>query len=77
MLLLKSSGLTMNFLYLFALAVFPFCALSDIFAHKLSNGQTKLAGSSFGVLGIDATFDYVVSKPMFYSSHLPGLLTRI
>ncbi|MCJ1316773.1 hypothetical protein MMC15_002094 [Xylographa vitiligo] len=50
----------MNFLYLFALAVFPSCALSDIFAHKLSNGQTKLAGSSFGVLGIDATFDYVI-----------------
>ena len=25
-----------------------------------SNGQTKLVGSSFGVLGLNKTFDYVV-----------------
>lgn len=32
----------------------------DIFAYTGNNGQTKLVGSSFGQIGVNATFDYVV-----------------
>ena len=65
----------MNFLYLLALTLFPSGVLSDLFVYKLPNGQTKLAGSSFGLLGVDATFDYVVRNPMLDSSQPGGLLT--
>ena len=64
-LLTLSRCLTMNFLYLLPLTLFPSGVLSDFFAYKQQNGQTKLAGSSFGVLGIDAAFDYVVSSVTF------------
>lgn len=37
----------------------PF-AQSAIFGFTQQNGRTRLVGSSFGVLGINATFDYVV-----------------
>lgn len=31
------------------------------------NGRTRLLGSSFGVLGLNATFDYVVRKRLLLS----------
>lgn len=41
-----------------------FYLLSDVsatvFEYSQVNGRTRLTGSSFGVLGINATFDYVV-----------------
>ena len=71
-----SSCLAMNFLYLLALTLFPSGVVSDLFAYTLPNGQTKLAGSSFGLLGVDATFDYVVRNPIVDSSQRGGLLTE-
>lgn len=65
----------MNFLYLLPLTLFPSGVLSDLFAYTLPNGQTKLVGSSFGLLGVDATFDYVVRNPILDSSQPGGLLT--
>ncbi|MCJ1381062.1 hypothetical protein MMC17_004171 [Xylographa soralifera] len=50
----------MNLLILLAFFIFPYIAFSDIFVFQQPNGQTKLAGSLFGVLGINATFDYVI-----------------
>ncbi len=71
-----SSHLVMNFLYLLPLALFPSGTLSDFFAYKQPNGQTKLAGSSFGLLGVNATFDYVVRSLVFDPSRSVGLLTE-
>ncbi|MCJ1390735.1 hypothetical protein MMC18_003596 [Xylographa bjoerkii] len=50
----------MNFFTLLAFCIFPYIAFSDLFAFQEPSGQTKLAGSSFGVLGFNATFDYVI-----------------
>lgn len=42
---------------------FSCCLLSCAaeWGYYQENGQTKLLGSSFGTLGMNATFDYVVS----------------
>lgn len=34
---------------------------SELTGYSQINGQTRLLGSSFGILGTNATFDYVVS----------------
>ncbi|KAL9022345.1 MAG: hypothetical protein Q9185_000460 [Variospora sp. 1 TL-2023] len=41
-----------------AFALVALCAGQDFFTQQ--NGRTRLLGSSFGVLGINATFDYVI-----------------
>ena len=46
-------------LLLACIQFFPF-VWSSFGYIKQANGKTKLVGSSFGVLGINATFDYVV-----------------
>lgn len=79
-LLSLSSCLTINFPYLLALALFAsglFASgsVSNLFACKQPNGQTKLAGSSSGFVGVDAPFDYVTSSLTFDPSQHPGLLT--
>lgn len=38
------------------------CAHAALFGTYQVNGQTRLVGTSFGILGINATFDYVVSR---------------
>ena len=49
-------------LSLLALCVYPLVTISVPFGYTQVNGVTKLLGSSFGVIGIDTTFDYVVSS---------------
>ena len=49
---------------LLALVVYLPTVLTSSSGSFLSNGQTQLTGSSFGILGNDATFDYVVRVPV-------------
>ena len=46
---------------LLALSATPFVVLSGPLGYTQVNGVTRLFGTSFGVIGIDETFDYVVS----------------
>ena len=41
------------------------------------NGQTRVLGSSFGLLGTNATFDYVVSTTNLQLSREHGFLTLL
>ena len=43
-----------------ALTVFAPCACAGIPGYTQVNGVTRLLGSSFGVPGLNLTFDYVV-----------------
>ncbi|SLM40204.1 Glucose-methanol-choline oxidoreductase, N-terminal [Lasallia pustulata] len=46
--------------FLLASSALPYAVFSAPFGYNQVNGVTQLIGSSFGVLGRDATFDYVV-----------------
>ena len=41
------------------------------------NGQTRLLGSSFGVLGINSIFDYVVRRAQCRRRHLLFILHHL
>ena len=45
-----------------ALTAFAVCARAGIPGHTRVNGVTRLLGSSFGVPGLNLTFDYIVRK---------------
>ena len=49
------------FLFLEVLAYLLVSANAAIPGYVQSNGRTRLLGSSFGVPGVNTTFDYVVS----------------
>lgn len=50
-----------HFFFLFRICSYFFPTYSTITGYLQINGQTRLLGSSFGILGVNATFDYVVS----------------
>lgn len=45
-----------------ALTAFAVCARAGILGYTQVNGVTRLLGSSFGIPGLNLTFDYVVRK---------------
>lgn len=47
-----------SYLYLYLLSG----AYAALYGYSQIDGRTRLGGSSFGVLGINATFDYVVRR---------------
>ena len=50
--------------FMLALSAWPFPVLSTPFGYIQVNRVTRLFGSSFGLLDINATFDYVVSQSL-------------
>jgi hypothetical protein len=40
---------------------------------KIVHGVTHIYGNSFGVPGLNLTYDYIVSKPLLPCSHVPML----
>ena len=53
--------------FLLTIVAFASAALSQNFGYT-QQGQTRLIGSSFGVIGRNATFDYVVCKLLVYAA---------
>ena len=58
-----------------ALTAFTACARAGIPGYTQVNGATRLLGSSFGVPGLNLTFDYVVRKIYTLQSRIPSLTT--
>ena len=56
-----------------ALTAFAVCARAGIPGYTQVNGVTRLLGSSFGVPGLNLTFDYVVRKSHPPLSQKPSL----
>lgn len=49
---------------LFAVFGLFWLALADVTAQIDGDGVTQIYGNSFGVPGVDVTYEYVVSRPM-------------
>lgn len=58
---LHLSTMKSSLFFLLASSALPYAVFSAPFGYNQVNGVTQLIGSSFGVLGRDATFDYVVN----------------